>query len=60
MKFETFIVGAHVFIGDYYNFVECKYCGFVFYNYCKEYNDKIIEMIKCLSEDEKLIKGIIE
>lgn len=29
MKFETFIVGDHVLIGDLNGIVECKYCGYI-------------------------------
>ena len=60
MKFEIFIVGDHTLIGDLYQIVQCKYCGFIAYNYQKQYDKKIIEMIKCLSDEERLIKDIIE
>jgi len=55
MNFEVLRLGGHVFqfnIGDYI----CKYCNFVYY----DYRQREAGFPKCLDENEKIIKDIIE
>ncbi len=59
---DNLIIGSHVMInvGISYGYLICKYCGFELMGYYKEYNEQIIKLIKCLSDDEKIIKDLLE
>jgi hypothetical protein len=53
-------MGRHVFLVNNSGPYLCKYCGFYLSSYDQRYDVQIVKMIKCLSDEEKIIKDIIE